>query len=359
MTYTIITPYLIPQNLQRIKAVNIGDGFILSTIQKLLYPFKCQYLLSSRSELTDDDIDKINLTKAVILAGANQLNDNFSITPNFTLKTLEKIKVPVIPFAIGIHGDPSFNQGMSDLTKDLLKEIHQRSRFSSWRCPDTIQYLTTFLPDIADQFLMTGCSVMYGDGSLSGTISTPSSNRVIVTVTERDNFWEREVKTLNFVAKRYPQHQKILSLHQDFVALEKQGLVASAISKIKENIPLYSSQKLRFTPKSLRNYAKSIGYQIFIPQSVEQCFEFYKLAGIHYGSRLHAHLWFLSQGKPSFLTYVDNRCVGFSTSLGFPLCDPGHFADYLHQSQHSSSEVFRKHFTSMQLFTNYLKSDIL
>ncbi len=359
MSYTIFTPYLIPKELQNLKAVNLGDGFILATIKKLLYPFKCEYILTSRKALTDYDIGKINSTRAVILAGANQLNDHFSIVPGLNLITLEKIKVPIIPFAIGIHGDPRQNQGMSEFTKTILKELHQRSRFTSWRCPETINYLNTYLPEMADQFLMTGCPVMYGDGGLSGISEDCNANRIIVTVTERDNFWERETQTLSFVAKHYPEAERILSLHQDFVALNQEDLITSAFNKIQSYFPKNSVKRSPFTPEALRSYAKRLGYKIFIPQSVEQCFGLYQTAFIHYGSRLHAHLWFLSQGKPSLLTHVDNRCVGFSDYLGFPLCDPSNFHNHLEQSPKNYQNIFRDKFKTMQLFTNYIKFEIL
>lgn len=359
MPYTIITPYLIPKNLQNLKAVNLGDGFILTSIKKLLYPFKCEYTLTSRQALTDYDIGRINSTRAVILAGANQLNDNFSVVPDFNLETLDKIKVPIIPFAIGIHGDPSQNQDISAFTKTLLKELHQRSRFTSWRCPETINYLNTYLPEMADQFLMTGCPVMYGDRGLSGISEDCDTNRIIVTVTERDNFWERETQTLSFVAKHHPEADKVLSLHQDFVALDQENLITSTFNKIQNYFPKNSVKRSPFTPEALRSHAKRLGYRIFIPQSVEQCFDLYQTASVHYGSRLHAHLWFLSQGKPSLLTYVDNRCVGFSDYLGFPLCDPSDFHRHLEQIPRNYRGIFQDKFKTMQLFTNYLKSEIL
>jgi hypothetical protein len=45
----------------------------------------------------------------------------------------------------------------------------------------------------------------------------------------------------------------------------------------------------------------------------------YQETSVHIGSRLHAHLYFLSQNKSTYLFAVDGRAEGFAESLGFPL----------------------------------------
>ena len=137
---------------------------------------------------------------------------------------LDKINIPIIPFGIGIHGIENQNLRMSEATKDILRLIHERIKFSSWRCPVTIEYLHNNLPELASKFLLTGCPVMYDDKLLdsSKVFSTQSQNS-IVTVTERLEFWDREVKTIDFVSKNYPNSGKIISLHQDFLELENRA----------------------------------------------------------------------------------------------------------------------------------------
>ena len=106
-----------------------------------------------------------------------------------------------------------------------------------------MSYLTQALPELKDQALMTGCPVMYGSRVSSDLLQPSQStasqstasqstagpaaesadwlahqaiNRVVVTVTERDDFWARESATLAFVAGKFQHAQKVLSLHQDF-----------------------------------------------------------------------------------------------------------------------------------------------
>ena len=65
--YSAITPYLVPENLS--KKVNIGDGFIMDSSIKLIKQ-EPHYTFSSRKELSNIDIEKINSTKSLIVMGA-------------------------------------------------------------------------------------------------------------------------------------------------------------------------------------------------------------------------------------------------------------------------------------------------
>ncbi|QMS90668.1 polysaccharide pyruvyl transferase family protein [Nostoc edaphicum CCNP1411] len=357
MDYAVITPYIVPVEIQSKKTVNIGDGFILNNLIKLLHPAECKYLFTSRKELSENDIDKINSTKALILAGANQLNDNFTIVPGMSLGTLAKIKVPVVPFGIGIHGISKQNLGMSNTTKEILTAIHQRISFSSWRCPLTIQYLNNSLPEIVDKFLLTGCPVIYDDKILHNSRFNHQAKTVVVTVTDRQDFWDRETKTIDFVAHKYKKSRKVLSLHQDFLGIQ---------SNLQTNqYTILNTWKIKFlkkydgTPFSLRNYARNQGFEIFKPTSVNECLSFYNKCDLHIGSRVHAHLYFLSQAKKSFLTYVDERCVGFSKLLEFPICNYNNLSEYLNYD----FEIYRQncinYFSNMQKFVDYLQEEVL
>lgn len=358
MSYSVITPYIIPPELQQKKVVNIGDGFILNSLGKLLIPSECNYLFTSRKSLSENDIHKINSTKALILAGANQLNDKYTIVPGMNASTLDKINIPIIPFGIGIHGIENQNQRMSEATKDIFKLIHERIKFSSWRCPLTIEYLHNNLPELASKFLLTGCPVIYDDKLLNSSklFSTQSKN-IIVTVTERLEFWDREVKTIDFVFNNYPKSGKIISLHQDFLELENR--VRPRQNDILKKIKIKVLRKYDKTPFSLREYARHKGFKIFKPTSVDECFNFYNNCEMHIGSRLHAHLYFISQAKKSFLTYVDERCTGFSKLLQFPICDFNHLEKYLDYNFDLYRSNSIKNFEVMQQFVRYLKEDIL
>ena len=57
------------------------------------------------------------------------------------------------------------------------------------------------------------------------------------------------------------------------------------------------------------------------------------------GTRLHAHLLFLSRNKRSYLVPVDERSTGIAQALGFPLPLP----DTLERNWDFDFEVVRRH----------------
>src|SRR5215510_3113635 len=102
--YSMLSPFLVPEKMRRWKAVNIGDGFIARSIVDLLRPHNCRFTFANREPLSDEAIDQINSTRILVLAGANQLTDTFTVAPGTDAQTLKRICVPIVPMGIGIHG---------------------------------------------------------------------------------------------------------------------------------------------------------------------------------------------------------------------------------------------------------------
>lgn len=312
--YSLLTPYLVPPRLRGVKAVNIGDGFIARSITDLLQPHVCRFTFSTREPLTDEALEQINSTRLLVLAGANQLDDNFTLTPGMDARGLDRIRVPIVPFGLGIHGKADRNRAMSPTTRAVLSEIHQRIRRSSWRCPQTVEYLGRECPEVASQALMTCCPVMFREPLLSGHPFSSAARCIVVTVTERGDFWSRERRTLDFVSRRFPDSEKVLSLHQAFPQPSLARGWRAAWDRWRGRGPR--------RPQELHRHAERLGFSLFFPASVEQCWELYESCDLHLGSRLHAHLYFLSRAKRSFLSHVDERCRGIAQAIDFPVCDP-------------------------------------
>lgn len=336
--YSMLTPYLVPQIMRSWKAVNIGDGFIAESIKSLLAPHVCRFTFSSREVLSDEAIQQINSTRLLVLAGANQLTDNFTVAPGIDAESLKRIQVPVVPMGIGIHGIADFNRQMSAETRNVLRALHERVPYSSWRCPRTIDYLRRQCPEVLNKSLMTCCPVTYREPLLAGTPFSDRVSRVVVTITERGDFWDREKQTIDFVARHFPSADKVLSLHQVFPALAAPSKAAPVKKK-----PHWSSAFRRWwrtparspvtgsptansptdrSPQALHKYAERQGFAVYRPDDVAGCWKFYESCDLHVGSRLHAHLYFLSKARRSYLSYVDDRCLGISEALQFPLCEP-------------------------------------
>jgi len=351
MSYSVITPYRMSDDPGDQKSVNAGDGFILKAVMKLLEPYQCEHIFSSRVTLSHEDISKINSTQMLVLAGANQLNDNFSVIPEFNCTDLEKIKVPIVPMGIGIHGDKGKNNRMSDETRSIMAFIHRRSKWSSWRCPLTMDYLLKNLPEMSDHFLLTGCPVMFlGEHGEHVPLSEHQPRTVVVTTTTRNEFWQRETQTIDFVHKTFPNARKILSQHQAPRKVKTRKRIKGLLKGNLEHL---------HTPVALSAYAKRRGFGIFHSGEAEDFLNLYRNADLHIGSRLHAHLFCLSLRKSSFLTYVDERMAGFSQLLQFPICDPARLDDYMNFDFNICWQNIEAVKPTMDRFVSYLKDELL
>lgn len=308
-----------PQALCGLKAVNIGDGFILRAIERLVGRFRADRLATSRAVPSPKMRASFLRSRGVILAGANQLNDRFSVWPTATAEEIRLKAWRFIPFAIGIHGARGQNEGLTPEARAQIELIHERIEFSSWRCPQTVEFLESAIPALRGRFLMTCCPVLFDLPLLDGTQFNDRARCVAVTATERDDFWAREIATLDFVARFFAKARRVLVLHQDFAQLRppRRPDLLGAVSPTDRSWA------------DLRRHAQSLGFEIVVPDSADRAIRFYQEVDLHFGSRLHAHLHFLSQNKRSFLTRVDARADGISRALGFPLCEPSEFERYL------------------------------
>jgi hypothetical protein len=361
--YSVLTPFIIPDIIAHSKRVNIGDGFVLNNTIRLLKPFTPKYIFSTRYTLSYKDIQNINKTKALIIAGTNQLSDKFEVNHRLNALDMEKIEVPIIPLGIGVTGVPQQNKCMSDESKKTLRKIHEKIIFSSWRCPLTVKYLKENLPDLSEKFVITGCPVIFDDPLLNGQkFKKDEPGTIVVTITDRGDFFHREKTTISFIARKYPLSQKILSLHQFYNG-----------NLIKSSSEIISSKNLLdtkiFRPEHVKNlfevfrlikFSEKLGFKIFCSDSVSEYYQLYQNSDLHFGSRLHAHLYFLSQGKKSYLTYVDERCTGFSKMLGFSIIyDPSQFeyqTEFNFEHYRNQAKII---YSDMNTFLRYIKNDIL
>lgn len=311
---SVLTPYPIPEVLRSRKVMNLGDGFILRAIERLIGRFSFQRTFSSRILLPIDKVSILESSPAVILAGANQLNDRYTVWPGLTADFIRSKNLRLVPFGIGIHGEIGFTDGLSDTTKDILRALHEKIEFSSWRCPNTVAFLTQQLPELAPQFLMTGCPVIYDKPLLSDQSFSTATRRIAVTVTERNDFLGRETAMIDFVAHNFPRAQRYLVLHQNYSPPSRfEHLRHRWLPGCAESLNDY---------QRLRRYAVKRGFKVICPTDADACIAFYDHIDFHIGSRLHAHLLFLSRAKRSLLIPVDGRSMGMAEFLGFPLCSP-------------------------------------
>jgi Polysaccharide pyruvyl transferase len=309
-----LTPYLIPTALQGRKIVNLGDGFILRAIERLIGPFSPNKIFSTRERLSSAAQVLLTQSPSVVLAGANQLNDKYTVLPGCSAQQIRDSKITFVPFGIGLHGDPGHTDGFSQASKEVLLAVHEKLEFSSWRCPRTVAYLTDQLPELKSKALMTGCPVLYDKPLLEGKPFRSESSKIALTVTERGEFWDRETAMIDFVATQFKRSDRYLVLHQNyFPPVLFENFRYKFLAAMNPEMNVY---------QKLRRYAVKKGFKIVVPTSADNCIAFYQNMDMHFGSRLHAHLLFLSAAKKSWLVPVDGRAVGIAEHFKFPLCEP-------------------------------------
>lgn len=323
-----LSPYLVPfiydrpsggVNFRWRSGVNIGDGFILYAIERLLGPFEAGKVLSTRVTPKLKSREALSGAHNIYLAGANQLTDNFAPWPNFDLEFFNRSRARFIPFGIGVDGRSVAAIKLTPLAREVIRAIHDRIEFSSWRCPQTVCFLDREFPELAGRFLMTGCPVIFDKPLLTSQRFHDAVGHIAVTITDRDCFMDREMATLEATARNFPSSRKSLILHQRFQpatlfdAIGAGGFVANSLG---------------WDRNEIRNFARKLGFEIIAPKNAKEGISFYRTVDLHIGSRLHAHLMMLSQNKKSFLTYVDERATGMASHFGFPICDPGAIEEY-------------------------------
>lgn len=285
--FVAISPYLVDPRTS--KKVNVGDGFILDSALKLLGSRPAR-VISSRLAISEEDLDAINSSRMLLVAGANTLKYDFQITPDFTPQLLDRIQVPVVLLGIGHYGTYAATaQPLLPAAEAVMREILQRFPYVSVRCDASAGYLRSSIPDLAPQVLMTSCPVAYPvDKIFHGFERKTEYDQLVCTVTDRQALGA-QLPLLNIAPQLFPSRRRILALHQDY-----------------EN-------------KGLWDLARSLGFEVFRGNTYESFLDLYRDTDIHIGNRLHAHLKCLSYGRRSFLTPFDLRQQFFAESLDFPL----------------------------------------
>jgi hypothetical protein len=317
-----LSPYKYRRTDPRQRRMNIGDGFILRAIERQIGPFRHDHVLTSRRAPFAAERQMLEKSSHVVMAGANQLQDDFKPWPGLSPEAHRHSSLRVVPFGVGLAG--RVGGGGVTLTANALEHlriIHERSEFSSWRCPRTVAILDRALPELKGRFLMTLCPVVLDRPLLQGKSFPDRDGTIAVTITDRGPFWEREVPMLQRVAQRYPKSRRLLVLHQD-----ASPILASRLNLDRLGLPRrWVGEKI-----AIRQFARELGYEVVKPRSGDEGIALYRdQVDLHFGSRLHAHLLMLSLNKKTFLITVDERMNGFSEYLGFPLCDPERIDSYV------------------------------
>ena len=280
---------------------NVGDFLILDRAIKLFNYFLPDEELNlvKRWLPIDDQLERINKSKAVILCGGPAYQVDFYPGIYPFSKDLNDIKVPIIPFGLGWFSEYAdqtpTNFNFSNYSKLMIEKVHENCRVSSTRDVYTSKVLEEMN---IHNFLMTGCPAWYDLEYMDEKFQSISEvKNIVVTTAQNPTFHEQNIEIIRETARIFPDSKKYLTFHR--------GILADS-----ETHQLESNNLLK-----LVKVGEDLGYEIKdVSYDVEKI-DFYKKCDLHIGYRLHAHIYFLSIRKPTFLIHEDSRGKGFSETL--------------------------------------------
>ncbi|RKX91902.1 MAG: hypothetical protein DRP84_10860 [Spirochaetes bacterium] len=281
---------------------NVGDFLIVERGKQLLrrYANGKEFLEFDNQIPLTNHLKEINKTNAIILCGGPGYTQNLFRNYPF-LRNIDKIKVPVIPFAVGWCGHPADNPdkfSFSDDSKSVLEYIHKNCEFSS--CRDKIMKEILKRQGI-ENVLMTGDTALYDLKSIGKKFTLPRKIRkVAVSVAQHPGQYHQNIYLLEQVKQTFPEAELICCFHRNLKA-----------DKFTPETTAKGAQKIAQS-------ARKLGYRVVDASYDTSKIEFYRECDLHIGYRVHAHIFFLSIRKPTFLLQEDGRGLALSKTVSLP-----------------------------------------
>jgi hypothetical protein len=280
---------------------NVGDFLIGARGRELLAHYRPDRTTVTweRWAPVDGRLDEVNASRALILFGGPAYAADFYPGVYRLARPLEKIAVPVIPLALGWSGIPDPDPARFRFTREsraALRWIHSRIPASSCRDVVTLEVLRR---EGTRNVVMTGCTVWHHLASRGRPFRTPREVKRVAVTAAADRRWYRQnVELLEAVRACFPSAALHCVFHR-------------GIGWDEHTSPLDALFHLR-----LARRARRLGYEVVDAAYDVARIRFYDECDLHVGYRVHAHLYFLSLRRPSWLIQEDGRGVGASRSLG-------------------------------------------
>jgi Polysaccharide pyruvyl transferase len=280
---------------------NVGDFLIRDRSLKLLKHLKPNEVFNEYNswEELDDRINEINSSKGLIICGGPGYKQDMYPNVYPLVKNLDNIKVPIYIFGAGwygISGDESVLRNYK-FTEDALKFLQKASEKGGLSCRD--YYTKRVLNNNGIQNVkMTGCPVMYNLDYLNREFKFPKQIKEIVFTTPQDPIYANQcINLMKSLKSAFPNVKLYASFHRGTGREKDTGYL--------EGIHL----------ENMREAAEKLGYEIVDAAYDLSKISFYSDTDLHIGYRVHAHLYFLSERKPSILINEDGRGRGFCDLL--------------------------------------------
>ena len=282
---------------------NVGDYLIGDRAIRLLKTYLDDDIVQiDRFLPLDDHLDTVNNARALILCGGPAYAKNIYPGIYPLTEQIDKIKVPIIPFGLGWSGKP-FEQpeefAFDEKARLFLERVHEEIENSSCRDVLTEKILKQ---NGFQNVTMTGCPVWYDLDHIHKAYEAPSKiKRIVFSTGASSSLVQQTWELIKLTRRKFPEAHIHVTFHR--------GILPGRSTPPRKGVA--------YTLIALLSKLK--GLSVHDVSGNLDKIDFYKDCDLHIGYRVHAHLLFLSQRKPSLLINEDGRGLGMTLSFGLPV----------------------------------------
>lgn len=278
---------------------NVGDFLIRERALALLRHVRPDQAIILHERWRPLAPERMERADAAVLCGGPGLARNF-YPGVYRFADLRAADTPVLPLALGWSGQPADHPeqfAFDPESHEALLQIHRRIGWSSVRDDVSLKVMERAKVGAVRR---TGCAAWYHLPSLGKDPVLPVSvRRLVVTPPAHSAKHFREtIHLMRALARRYPDAERFCVFHR--------GLRPGGGTQWREAAVV----------NPMAAVARGFGYKIVDAAYRLAAVDFYEMADLHVGYRVHAHLYFLSLRRPSLLVSEDGRGIGQTVTLG-------------------------------------------
>ncbi len=272
---------------------NAGDAFIEDSIRRLVAAEE-YHRFPLVAPLQDADIEAINDCDVAMICGTN-IYQNILMC-NLDARTIERIKVPIIPMGIGSSAPIGAIPQMDEAGVQAVRLLHNRCSMSSVRDPGSLRFLHSIG---VRNTILTACPVLFHglrcpDFRPSGEGYTLSPRARLLHIDP--SYESRQWETLDRLCRSY-RPRLVLQSPYDLPLAEE-------LAK-RHGVEIVMDDQWQAGP--------------FVQEVVRQAMTF--------GFRLHFGMLSLSYGKPAYFVAHDSRVSEFCEMMGLRYFDIRDYSD--------------------------------
>lgn len=284
---------------------NAGDYLITNRCKEILEDYfrGCEISTFIRNKtLNDEELEQVNNSDCIVIGGGPCYKHDLHPQTIPLVPDLNRIKPKIFMLGGGWYGDTSnaadvWKYRFSDTSKTLLDRVSRDS--SLFGCRD--YYAVRVLNNNGyKNSIMTGCPAWYDLEKIHSRIQGKVDIKEIGISDPADikHFGKQSIDLCKYLISRFPKAH----FHYFFHRGTKQDE--------------YTDKRTIERIQALSEVLKEMKIEIHDIAYSAEGFKIYNECDLHIGHRVHAHIYNLSQRKPSILIEEDSRGAGVNEALG-------------------------------------------